>query len=990
MISGKKYIKQIILIIMIIMLIFNFNIVSLAGEIKNVVQEETNKKTNSELNTNSSNEMDKETSKNEINKTDKKTNNTSNEEMNTNSKQATNANLVINIEYTYNSKDNTVTAIMHSNNQLKDTKPSWTLSEDKLSYTKTFGANDIYTTNVEDVNGNVTTVTIEITKILPTITVEYKKNNDNTVTATMHSSEQLKDTKPSWTLSEDKLTYTKTFGANDNYTTNVEDIYGNVVTVRITITGIINQEEPFNITVEYIKNANNTVTAIMHSNKEIKHTKPSWTLSEDKLSYTKTFGANDDYTTDVEDIYGNVITVHITITGIGIQEPFNVTVEYKYNAENNTVTATMHSNREIKHTKPSWALSEDKLSYSKTFGANDIYTTNVEDINGNVTTVTIEITKILPTITVEYIKNRNNTVTAIMHSSEQLKDTKPSWTLSEDKLSYTKTFGENEDYTTDVEDIYGNVVTVNIKITEIDTENPFKITVEYIINEDNTVTAIMHSNREIKDTKPSWTLSEDKLSYTKTFGANDVYTTDVEDINGNITTVTIEITQIIPTITLEYIKNDNNTVTVIMHSNSKLKDTKPSWTLSADGLSYTKTFGANDHYTTDVEDIYGHVVTVKIEVTKVAPTITVEYIRNSDNSVTAIMHSSEQLKHTKPSWTLSEDKKSYSKTFGANENYSFEVEDIYGNKTEVTITIFITNSSNFANLDESKYPGYKALLQEVQQKHPNWTIKIFYTGLDWNDVLNHEDGYDGNGSPYSLTQETGDWRSKTDLTPYEGGSWYKASREAIAYMMDPRNSLDQYYIFQFQNLSSADGVYSDIEKMINGTYLANNYNKANIINAFLSASKNYNVSSYHLVSRMIQEQTNGWCANGYQYKGRTVYNFANIKATGSTTEEIIRNGAEYAFNNHWFTPETCINGTAAFLYNNYFKNGQNTQYFQKYNVVTSSPYTNQYMQNIRAANDEGYRVAKSYESNGQLDLHFEFTIPVYENMPSSASPRPNT
>ena len=106
--------------------------------------------------------------------------------------------------------------------------------------------------------------------------------------------------------------------------------------------------------------------------------------------------------------------------------------------------------------------------------------------------------------------------------------------------------------------------------------------------------------------------------------------------------------------------------------------------------------------------------------------------------------------------------------------------------------------------------------------------------------------------------------------------------------------------------------------------------------------------------------------------------------------EIIRNGAEYAFNNHWFTPETCINGTAAFLYNNYFKNGQNTQYFQKYNVVTSSPYTNQYMQNIRAANDEGYRVAKSYESNGQLDLHFEFTIPVYENMPSSASPRPNT
>ena len=954
MISKKSYIKQIIFSIMIVMLIFNFNIVSYAVGLNINVDEEENNKTN--------------------------------EEINIESKQVNNANLVINVEYIYNSGNNTITAIMHSNNELKDTKPSWELSADKLSYTKTFGANDIYDTQVEDTNGNITTVTIEITQIIPTITVEYIKNDNNTVTAIMHSNSKLKDTKPSWTLSADGLSYTKIFGANEDYTTQVEDLYGNVITVRITITQIISQDF-FSITMEYKKNSDNTVTAIMHSNRELKNTKPSWTLSADKLSYTKIFGANEDYTTQVEDIYGNVTTVRITITQIVSQDPFDVTIEYKKN-DDNTVTAIMHSNRELKNTKPSWTLSEDKLSYTKTFGANDIYTTDVEDINGNIITVTIEITQIIPTITVEYIKNDNNTVTAIMHSNSKLRDTKPSWTLSADGLSYTKTFGANDDYTTDVEDIYGNVVTVRITITGIDTQEPFTITMEYKKNDDNTVTVIMHSNKELKDTKPSWTLSEDKLSYTKTFGANDIYDTQVEDTNGNITTVTIEITQIIPTITVEYIKNDNNTVTAIMHSNSKLKDTKPSWTLSADGLSYTKIFGANDQYTTDVEDIYGHVVTVTIEITKIAPTITVEYIRNSDNTVTAIMHSSEQLKHTKPSWTLSEDKLSYSKTFGANENYSFEVEDIYGNKTEVTITIFISNSSDFSSLDESRYSGYKALLQDTQQKHPNWTIKIVYTGLDWNEVLDNEEGYDSNGSPYSLTQETGDWRSKTDLNPYEGDSWYKASREAIAYMMDPRNSLDQYYIFQFQNLSSTSGVYSDIEKMIEGTYLANNYNKSDIINAFLDASKNYNVSAYHLVSRMIQEQTNGWCANGYQYQGRTVYNFANIGATGSTTADIIRNGAEYAYNNHWFTPEMCIQGSAAFLYNNYFKNGQNTQYFQKYNVVTSNPYTNQYMQNIRAANDEGYRVAKAYESNGQLDLHFEFSIPVYENMPSTACPRP--
>ena len=867
MINKKGYIKQTILVIMIIVLFCNLNIISYAEAIST----------------------------------------------NIDTVQAKNNNLEINVEYKYNAQNNTVTVNMHSNNELKYTKPSWTLSQDKLTYTKTFGANDIYETPVEDIYGNITTVKLEITQIKPIITVEYIKNSNNTVTAIMHSTEELKDTKPSWTLSQDRLSYTKTFGANEDYTTDVEDIYGNVVTVRIIITQIVTQE-PFNINVEYKKNANNTVTAIMHSNRELKHTKPSWTLSEDKLSYTKTFGANEDYTTDVEDIYGNIVTVRIIITQIDTENPFTVTVEYKKNA-NNTVTAIMHSNRELKHTKPSW-------------------------------------------------------------------------TLSEDKLSYTKTFGANEDYTTDVEDIYGNIVTVRIIITQIDTENPFTVTVEYKKNDDNTVTAIMHSNRELKHTKPTWTLSEDKLSYTKTFGANDIYETQVEDIEGNVTTVTIKITEIMLNITVEYIKNANKTVTAIMHSNSQLKDTKPTWTLSADKLSYTKTFGVNDVYETNVEDIYGHSITVKIEVTTIAPTITVEYIRNTNNTVTVIMHSNEPLKDTKPSWTLSEDKLSYTKTFGASEDYTTDVEDIYGNVTTVRITISLTNNSNFSDLDESKYPGYKTLLQQLQNQHPNWTIKLVYTGLDWNNALDIESGYAGNEEnkePYSLTQATGDWRDSSDQNTYQGG-WYKASRAAIAYMMDPRNSLDQYYVFQFQNLarSSIDTV-GNVSSMTNETFLQN------YVNDIVNASINHNVSAFHLASRMLLEQgTSGWCVNGYTYNGRTVYNYANIGATGSTSEEIKNNGAAYAYNHHWFTPQFCIDGTAEWIYNNYLSKGQNTKYFEKFNVIKQPYGSSQYMQNIRAANDEGYNTAKSLEKGGLLDYPYEFLIPVYENMPSTPCARPNT
>ena len=34
---------------------------------------------------------------------------------------------------------------------------------------------------------------------------------------------------------------------------------------------------------------------------------------------------------------------------------------------------------------------------------------------------------------------------------------------------------------------------------------------------------------------------------------------------------------------------------------------------------------------------------------------------------------------------------------------------------------------NGNNLKESKYPGYKELIDELQEKHPNWSFTLFYT-----------------------------------------------------------------------------------------------------------------------------------------------------------------------------------------------------------------------------------------------------------------------
>ena len=99
------------------------------------------------------------------------------------------------------------------------------------------------------------------------------------------------------------------------------------------------------------------------------------------------------------------------------------------------------------------------------------------------------------------------------------------------------------------------------------------------------------------------------------------------------------------------------------------------------------------------------------------------------------------------------------------------------------------------------YLGYKDLIENLKRNHPNWKFTIFYTGLDWNQVIKNEGAaYHGrNVVPASWSDS---WRcSICGDTPRAGSSWRCASEAAISYYMDPRNWLNDNYIFQFENLA---------------------------------------------------------------------------------------------------------------------------------------------------------------------------------------------
>ena len=305
-------------------------------------------------------------------------------------------------------------------------------------------------------------------------------------------------------------------------------------------------------------------------------------------------------------------------------------------------------------------------------------------------------------------------------------------------------------------------------------------------------------------------------------------------------------------------------------------------------------------------------------------------------------------------------------------------------------------STDINGIDSLKYPGYKEKLQQLKSQYPNWNFKLLYTGLDWNTVIQNEDTGHGS-SPKSLIHDTYDisWFCQKDTCKnrkYDVSQrWKCASTQAIKYMMDPRNSLDAGYIFQFQNLGSSSGNRSEIEQMTNNTFLGN----ITTVDSIMEAAATYNISPFHLVSRVLQEQGTSGLGNmnGYVYttsenKKVVVYNLFNINVSGNTAAGFLQ-GAKFAYEQGWTTREKSIIGGAKFLREKYIDKGQSTLYFQKYNVIdTNNLYSHQYMQNIRAANDEGNNIYKTYNNSGILKSHFEFIIPIYENMPQQAEARP--
>lgn len=328
---------------------------------------------------------------------------------------------------------------------------------------------------------------------------------------------------------------------------------------------------------------------------------------------------------------------------------------------------------------------------------------------------------------------------------------------------------------------------------------------------------------------------------------------------------------------------------------------------------------------------------------------------------------------------------------GSSEDYSF----------------YLLNGDDLGDFSEntlSRFPSsYYNGLWLLHSLHPDYIFTPYNTNLQFDSAVAAEDSQGRNLTQYSSYPSYVKPNSKV----YDKPDWMAVKTEVVSYFLDPRNYLTPDRVFAFEMLGFDPSVHTleGVKEIIRGSFMdgSPDYDYAQII---YDAGANAGVSPYFLASRIIQEMGyNGESAlcrgdlTGYE----GYYNFYDIGAYATTEPGgAVINGAKYAqwgkdweaqeitdteasFLLPWTSVERSIKGGALWIASGYIEKGQDTLYFQKFDVLDDGTdrYNHQYAQNVMMAYTEGRRYYRSYDAIDMTDAGFEFIIPIYNNMPES-------
>lgn len=390
--------------------------------------------------------------------------------------------------------------------------------------------------------------------------------------------------------------------------------------------------------------------------------------------------------------------------------------------------------------------------------------------------------------------------------------------------------------------------------------------------------------------------------------------------------------------------------------------------------------------------------------------------------------------------------------YASQEKYWYYVRDVFRDRYGYIHTSLVTLTETPINqeapdldtdfeqyLKDQGFPeSYKPALRSLHQAYPNWVFLAFHiTDTDSpasnRKALTFEKALDAQlDSRYpsrSLVNkgvvlshrnyDSPGYNFKTDTwTTYDAGGWMRASREIVAYSMDPRNFLEESTIFQFEQLTYHRGVHTigAVESVLKGSFMDNKTVTFTDLDGlektmtypeiFMEAAERTGVNPFFLAQRCLTEvgQNGSDSVFGKVVGYENHYNFYNVGASSGTNP--ILNGLKYAkygststgptesekenYLLPWDNPWKAIVGGANWIGRGYIQAGQDTSYLQKFNLDgdTYGTYWHQYMGNVYAPAIESARVFNMYFKQGLLNTAFVFRIPVLADLPNKPSPYP--
>lgn len=198
--------------------------------------------------------------------------------------------------------------------------------------------------------------------------------------------------------------------------------------------------------------------------------------------------------------------------------------------------------------------------------------------------------------------------------------------------------------------------------------------------------------------------------------------------------------------------------------------------------------------------------------------------------------------------------------------------------------------------------SYVEYLVELHKKYPEWEFVPMITGLDWQASI------DGERDPHkqqlieNIVQDSYMCScSSCKGVIQEASNWVSASEEAVKYYMDPRNFLNEEYIFQFES-TAYDSTHTKegVEAILKNTWMYDSsitylnalgsektYKEDGVAveysDVILKAAKDNGMSAYYLASKIVQEVGSGSASNAGGASGKNspyngIYNYYNIGA----------------------------------------------------------------------------------------------------------------